>query len=132
MSIFPLWALSNSLQSGWTHWLGGRDLRLPEHSEEVHSGLRKGLSQVIPLISYEYHRRLDGVTKALECLDHLSRLGELLVNITPAERAVFASPQWHTASSFVPFFREEVPLMAGYDFGDIFVKVQPLNVARTA
>jgi FkbM family methyltransferase len=84
----------------------------------------KGLSRAIPTLSYEYHLRQDGATRALACLDYLSSFGELLVNITPAEKPVFAGAQWWGKNDFIDFFRRAVPQMRGYDYGDIFVKFQ--------
>ncbi len=84
----------------------------------------KGLSRAIPALSYEYHLKRDGTTQALACLDHLSRFGDLLVNITAAERPTFARSQWWNKSDFIDFFRREVPQMRGYGYGDIFAKVQ--------
>jgi hypothetical protein len=86
----------------------------------------KGLSQVIPTLSYEYHLRNDGVIQALTCLDYLSQFGELLINITPAEQPFFAGTQWWVKNDFIGFFRQIVPQLRGYDdYGDIFVKIRP-------
>ena len=84
----------------------------------------RGLSRTIPALSYEYHLRGDGPAKALECLDYLSTLGKLRVNITPAEKPVLARAAWWDKDAFSDFFRTEVPRMPGYDYGDIFIRVQ--------
>lgn len=84
----------------------------------------KGLTQPIPVISFEYHTRNGGVEQALACLDYLSRFGELLINITPAEKPVFAGLTWWNKSDFKEFFSIAVPRLHGFDYGDIFVKIQ--------
>jgi hypothetical protein len=60
------------------------------------------------------------ITPDLELL----RLGELLVNITPAEKLRFALLQWMSKGDFIGFFREEVPSKSGFLYGDIFVKMR--------
>jgi FkbM family methyltransferase len=84
----------------------------------------RGLSRTIPTLSFEYHLRKEGETRALDCLDYLSGLGAVLVNISPAEKPLFPRSQWWDKSDFINFFRSAVPQMHGYDYGDIFIKFQ--------
>lgn len=84
----------------------------------------KGLTQPIPVLSFEYHARHGGIEQALACLDYLSGLGELLINITPVEKPMLAGVKWWMKSDFAEFFRLAVPQMREYDYGDIFVKFQ--------
>jgi FkbM family methyltransferase len=91
-----------------------------------------GLSIAIPLVSFEYHLQQDGVSRALACLNYLSRLGTLAVNITPAEKPVFAATQWWGKDEFIDFFSREVLQMPGYYYGDIFVKIQETSRATFA
>jgi len=81
-----------------------------------------GLSQPLPLISFEFHRRGNGVATALNCLSHLSQFGSLSINITGAESPTFASREWMEQDDFSRFFRDTVPRLTGYDYGDIFVR----------
>jgi hypothetical protein len=83
----------------------------------------RGLSHPIPVISFEYHIREPDIQKAIDCLDNLSRFGDVLLNITPAERPVFGLPDWSSKSAFLDFFLNEVPKKAEYGYGDIFVKM---------
>jgi FkbM family methyltransferase len=83
----------------------------------------KGLSRPIPSLSYEYHLRNRGASRALACLQHLSQFGELRVNVAPAETARLARPQWWQKNEFIDFFMEEIPRMHAYEYGDIFVQV---------
>lgn len=82
-----------------------------------------GLTQRVPLVSFEYHLRGDGVARALACLDRLATLGTATVNVTPSERLAFAGDTWRTHRDFVTFFRDTLPSMAGYHYGDIFVRL---------
>src|SRR5262249_21672789 len=55
----------------------------------------RGLSQSVPYISFECHDdRQDQIEMAINCINYLSSLGELAINITPAENLVFAYPEW--------------------------------------
>jgi FkbM family methyltransferase len=84
----------------------------------------KGLSHEIPVLSYEYHLGDGKAEAALACLEYLSSKSEVLVNITPAEKPVFGAPEWLEKSEFIAFFRNRVPHMQGYGYGDIFVKTR--------
>ena len=82
----------------------------------------RGLSQPIPTLSFEYHFRGDGVARSIACLEYLSNFGELAINVTPAEKAVFVGDQWRDKDSFIEFFRHERSRLS--DYGDIFVKTK--------
>lgn len=82
----------------------------------------KGLSHPIPIISFEYHLR-DDAQKALACIDRLSQFGAIELNVSPAEKAVFAREEWWNLADFTRFFRNDLPKREGYEYGDIFVKL---------
>jgi FkbM family methyltransferase len=85
----------------------------------------KGLSQPVPYISFEYHDdRQDQIEMAINCINYLSSLGELAINITPSENLVFAYPEWLSKEDFLEVFPEEI-IQKGYDYryGDIFVRI---------
>lgn len=84
----------------------------------------KGLNRAIPLVSFEYHLWGDGPARAIDCLDRLSQFGAILVNVTPAEKPEFAREEWWSQSDFMEFFHRELLRMAGYNYGDIFVRIQ--------
>jgi FkbM family methyltransferase len=84
----------------------------------------KGLSQAIPVISYEYHLRNNGAERALACLEYLSRFGELQVSVSPSNKPMRAGSRWLPKSEFIELFRTAVPQMLGYHYGDIFVKMR--------
>jgi FkbM family methyltransferase len=82
----------------------------------------KGLSRLIPFVSYEYHLRQNGAQTAIDCLDYLSQFGELLVNISPAEMPILARQEWWSKEKFIEFFHNEIPHMPEFNYGDIFVR----------
>jgi FkbM family methyltransferase len=82
----------------------------------------QGLTRPIPLLSLEYHLRRDGTQQMIECLNYLSRLGDIRLNITPAETPEFGLPTWYDMAKFIEFFVHEVPGLKGYSYGDIFVQ----------
>jgi hypothetical protein len=82
----------------------------------------QGLTRPIPLLSLEYHLRRDGTQQLIECLNYLSRFGEIRLNITPAETPEFGLPTWYDKAKFIEFFVHEVPGWKGYSYGDVFVR----------
>lgn len=82
----------------------------------------RGLTHRIPVVSFEYHLRGEGIREALECLDHLARLGPIEVNIAPAETPILGLSTWSTSDEFIQFFTTDIPRMNGFDYGDIFVR----------
>jgi FkbM family methyltransferase len=82
----------------------------------------KGLSQPIPLLSFEYHLQRDGVQAMIECLNYLSGFGEIEINITPAETPEFGLSCWLKKSPFLDHFSAHISSMSSYCYGDIFVK----------
>ena len=69
-------------------------------------------------------KRKDDIEKTVECIHYLSRLGDLIINITPAENLVLAYEQWLTQKEFLEVFPEDISRREGYSYGDIFVKMQ--------
>ena len=84
----------------------------------------RGLSQPVPYLSFEYHNDRQEIEMAINCINYLSRFGELAVNITPAESLVFAYREWLSREEFLKVFPEEI-LQKGHDYryGDIFVRI---------
>jgi FkbM family methyltransferase len=84
----------------------------------------KGLSRPIPLVSFEYRQVEGGLEKVAACLDHLSRLGELSINMTPAENLGFAFSEWCPREEFLHRFPAEFRSRDDFFYGDIFVKIR--------
>ncbi|MFO0813506.1 MAG: FkbM family methyltransferase [Gemmatales bacterium] len=83
----------------------------------------KGLSQPIPMISFEYHTKQEGPTRAIDCLEYLAQFGELTINVAPAEVPCLATFEPLTKADFLDYFKRYIPNMKGYEYGDIFVGI---------
>lgn len=86
----------------------------------------KGLTQPIPLLSFEYHLQKDNIDKTLACIDYLSHLGELRINITPAEKLLFTFQEWLPTKEFLRTFPNSFCSRNEYGYGDIFIRIQPV------
>lgn len=83
----------------------------------------KGLSQPIPLISFEFHLDERNVTKAVLCLKRLSAFGSCYVNIAPAEASFFHFSEWISLDEFIEWFPGDLKhKLPGDSYGDIFAK----------
>lgn len=83
----------------------------------------KGLSEPLPLLSFEF-ALLDGdIAKTLGCLERLSGFGAARVNITPAEASEFHFAEWDALERFRGWFPGDLKRSLPRDiYGDIFVK----------
>ncbi len=82
-----------------------------------------GLSEPIPLLSFEVHLDPRGIDKALSCLKLLRAFGPAVVNVTPAERATFLLQEWVPITDFIAQFPHELlALMTGPPYGDIWLR----------
>ncbi|QDU70235.1 FkbM family methyltransferase [Mucisphaera calidilacus] len=79
-----------------------------------------GLTQPVPLISFEFAQR--ETQRAIDCLDMLSRLAELRINVTPMDETDFHFPQHLTRDDFVNFITNDWNLGSR---GDIYVWSTP-------
>jgi FkbM family methyltransferase len=83
----------------------------------------KGLTQSIPLISFEIHMNDDGRRKAITCLELLQRFGPSVVNLSPAETPVLRFNDWIPLAQFASWFPGDLPQwLPGDPYGDIWVK----------
>jgi FkbM family methyltransferase len=82
----------------------------------------KGLSQAIPLISFEYHLGEREVQTARSCLDYLSQFGDIEINITPSTSMSFMFEKWVSLSEFLQLFPQYFVNLKEYAYGDIFVR----------
>lgn len=83
----------------------------------------KGLTQPIPLISFEFHLNEKSIAKTLLCLERLLDFGPSYVNVTPAESAFFHLPKWMLLEQFLEWFPDDLKhTLPGNLYGDIFVK----------
>lgn len=83
----------------------------------------EGLTQPIPLISFEFHLNDRDISKTKKCLAKLIRFGPSHVNITPAESSVFHLKEWIPLTEFLAWFPGDLKdTLPGYPYGDIFIK----------
>ncbi len=83
-----------------------------------------GLSQAIPLVSFEFHNSEQDNRKTVSCLQRLSGLGANLVNITAAETSAFHFKEWMTWEQFLEWFPDGLNRSFPSDYGVIFIKSQ--------
>jgi FkbM family methyltransferase len=82
-----------------------------------------GLTQLIPLTSFEFHLDDKGVRNAKSCLERLAKFGPSRVNVTPAESSTFHFKEWLPLEQFLERFPGNViPTLPGNPYGDIFVR----------
>jgi FkbM family methyltransferase len=84
----------------------------------------KGLSHPLPCITLEYHLTEEDVQKVLDCVDYLSRFGELSMNITLGEEARLDWPEWIPYGSFQDYFPSRAPRSPTCGYGDLFVRIR--------
>lgn len=82
----------------------------------------KGLSQPIPIISFEYHQDRGLMEAAYVCLDHLRSFAKIEVNITPKERSQLALKEWLDPNEFKEAFQAKFLGDGQFLFGDLFVR----------
>jgi FkbM family methyltransferase len=82
-----------------------------------------GLSQPIPLISFEYHQGNGKMQDAYACLDRLESLAKIEINITASERFQFAMDEWLEPEEFKADFQEKFEGMSDFSYGDLFVRM---------
>ena len=83
----------------------------------------KGLTVPIPVLSLEYHLRDAEIPKTIECVEYLSRMGKLHINLTPEEVPCFAFKEWLNKEQFMKFFLEQLHKLKGYEYGNIVLKI---------
>jgi FkbM family methyltransferase len=82
-----------------------------------------GLTQPVPLISFEFHLDDNGVRNARSCLERLAKFGPSRLNITPAESSTFHFKEWLPLEGFLERFPGNViSTLPGNPYGDMFVK----------
>lgn len=83
----------------------------------------RGLSQPIPLISFEFHLRDAEIAKARACLQRLMELDGTSANVTSAESSKFQFQEWMPLGRFLEWFPGDLAQTLSTDqYGDIFVR----------
>jgi FkbM family methyltransferase len=82
-----------------------------------------GLSQPIPLLSFEYHQGEGKMKDAYACLDRLASLAKIEINITPRERFEFVLDKWLGPQEFMTVFRDQFEDKSDFSYGDLFIRM---------
>lgn len=81
-----------------------------------------GLTESIPLISFEFHLNERDIRKTLACLERLEQFGQSRINLTPAEDSTFHLEKWIPMQDFLAWFPGDLSrTLPGGHYGDIFV-----------
>ena len=78
----------------------------------------KGLSEPIPLLSFEFHLSAAELPKAHACLEHLAAFGPSHVNLTGVETAAWHFRDWMPLAEFRRWFPGDIV----EPYGDIVVR----------
>jgi FkbM family methyltransferase len=79
----------------------------------------KGLTQPIGTISFEFTIP-EFVDKAIECVNYLNNLGNIICNYSSGETLIFSLDKWLVPTDFIPLFKS-LPDKGIID-GDIYIK----------
>ncbi len=86
----------------------------------------RGLTQGLPLISFEFHLTEAAVRRTRACLERLLVLGATHANLTSAERSTFHLPDWMPVSQLLDWFPGDLgSTLPGLPYGDIYVRTDP-------
>jgi FkbM family methyltransferase len=81
-----------------------------------------GLSQAVPLVSFEFFTDVNGVPRARACVEHLLALGFDRFNVTAEEGTKFLLPRWRPLREFFGMFPDVLrAAMPGPPYGDLWV-----------
>lgn len=80
----------------------------------------RGLSRSIPLVSFEFHYQQ--LSRAMECINLLSKSGEKYFNVTPTDESKFIFDKWQTRHEFETFIKQSWKIDELGTRGDIYVK----------
>jgi FkbM family methyltransferase len=83
----------------------------------------RGLSQPLPLLSFEFHLWANGVTEAREALAWLAGLGRYQFNYTRQDVPGFCSPHWGSAEDLCDWLGLAGPVPPASDYGDVFARL---------
>lgn len=82
----------------------------------------RGLSQSIPLLSFEYHLTEQGVEATRSCLRRLQGFGAWEVNVTGPEEPALRLPEWMPVDQFLKWFPGGSQDRLDVYYGDVFMR----------
>jgi FkbM family methyltransferase len=97
---------------------------------EIH--VFEGLSQAIPLMSFEYHLSESEVTNALDVLERISSLGAYHCNLREPGRPHFALSEFIPIRDFIKRFPNELGVSLAEGYGDIFCSANSRTILQSA
>ena len=84
-----------------------------------------GLSQPLPLLSFEFHLSELVIPRTVTCLDRLAALGDYEVNVTPAETSRFLWDDWRPLADVRRDYPASVrAVLDGPPYGDLYVRMR--------
>ncbi|MBP1464238.1 FkbM family methyltransferase [Candidatus Chloroploca sp. M-50] len=89
----------------------------------------KGLSQPVAALSFEYTPEL--LDQAIACVNHLSKLGRIMLNYSRGESLTWALSDWLEPDPFFPRLCADIERDV-LQFGDIYVRFVQVGAARTS
>lgn len=84
----------------------------------------QGLTQKIPLISFEYHFSDNEAKSVRECVEYLSTLGEIKINVTPSEKLHLKYWKWLSKDVFLKEFYDHIRHEPGFGYGDVWIRMK--------
>lgn len=82
----------------------------------------RGLTQSIPLISFEFQLGDRGIQSTLACLRRLEEFGAARVNLTPADNPTFHFTEWMPLPQLRAWFPGDLKAtLRGDHYGDVYV-----------
>lgn len=84
--------------------------------------LMKGMSEMPRVVCFEYHRNPENLAKTVACIQRLSSLAPIELNIAPAEAFRLHLPLWMEPSAFIQWLDDELPATPAFGYGDIFAR----------
>ncbi len=100
-------------------------IKIDVEGHEYH--VLKGLSRLVPLISFEYHMNPQGLQKTQDCINRLSELGAVELNLVSAASNEFYLGEWLAPDAFFQLFPEQFKGNRDFRYGDIFVRTKSLS-----
>jgi len=99
----------------------GRPMYIKIDVEGYELNVLKGLTQTVPLLSFEYHLSDREIATSVACLEYLAQSKDITINVVPFDNMEFALPGWLRLEQFTDIFPSAFRNRRGFFYGDIFV-----------
>lgn len=81
-----------------------------------------GLTQPIPLLSFEYHLNDTDIAKTRQCLEYLAQYHYPVANLRETGASSFLLDHFIPIQKIIDRFPSQIPFRSKTDYGEIFVK----------